>query len=175
MFFRGREPETSVWRRFRGAGDGFVFAREADYYMAHLVANAERVVDLFVALLEHLPPAVDVAIVDARTHRTWTGARVALPDVRDALARIKPLIAAHGGVEISVYTSEDQVTLNPVLELFIYARTDRWYYILTGKGLEERRLVRSKSWHLEERGFPDAPELVDALASLVEALGLVPA
>ena len=57
MFFRGRQPETSIWKRFRGSADGFTFAEEKDYFVAHLVANAERVVDLSLALLEYLPPA----------------------------------------------------------------------------------------------------------------------
>src|SRR5918994_163830 len=60
MFFRGRQPEGSVWRRFRAGTDGFSFIREEDYYAAHVTANAERVVDLFHSLTEHLPPAVDV-------------------------------------------------------------------------------------------------------------------
>jgi hypothetical protein len=175
MFFRGRDPETSVWRRFRSAADGFSFTKEADYYAAHLVANAERVVDLFVNLLEHLPPAVDVVIDDVRGARRWKGESLALPDVRDALARLKPLIAMFGGVEIAVFTSEDQVTLNPMLELFIYARTDQWLYILKGKGLEERRLVRSKSWRLKRHEFPPAPELESALAELADTLRLTPA
>lgn len=175
MFFRGRQPETSIWKRFRGAADGFVFVEEKDYFMAHLVANAERVVDLSLALLEYLPPAVDVSIQDARTHRSWTGERLALPDVRDELARIKNLLAAHGGVEIAVYTSEDQITVNAVLELFIYSRTDHWLYILKGKGLEERRLVRTRSWRLDSHEYPAAPELSAAVAELADALKLTPA
>ena len=47
MFFRGRQPEASIWRRFRYRADGFTFTQEDDYYTAHVVANAERVVDLF--------------------------------------------------------------------------------------------------------------------------------
>ena len=175
MFFRGRQPETSVWKRFRSAADGFTFAREDEYYAAHVVANAERIVDLFTALLEHLPPAVDVVIIDKRTDREWKGERLALPDVRDALARLKTPLATWGGVEVSVYTSEDQLTLNAMLELFIYARTDQWLYILKGKGLEERRLVRSNSWRLRRHDFPPAPELVDGVRALVESLGLAPA
>jgi hypothetical protein len=175
MFFRGRQPETSVWKRFRTAADGFVFTNEDDYYAAHVVANAERIVDLFINLLEHLPPAVDLAIVDARSGRSWKGERLALPDVRDALSRLKAPLAAAGGVEVSVYTSEDQLTLNPMLELFIYARTDHWLFILQGKGLEERRLVRSNSWKLKHAEFPPASELVDAIAQLALALRLTPA
>lgn len=175
MFFRGRQPETSIWKRFRSAADGFVFSREDDYYMVHLVANAERVVDLLIALLDQLPPAVDVAIDDHRTGRSWKGESLALPDVRDALARIKTLLATNGGVEVSVYTSEDQLTLNAMLELFIYSRTDHWLYILKGKGLEERRLVRTKSWRGIRREHPDAPELVTAIASMAQLLGLAAA
>jgi hypothetical protein len=88
MWFRGRQPETSVWKRFRTAADGFVFAKEDDYYSAHVVAHAERIVDHLLELTEQLPPAVDVAITDGRGARKWRGERLALPDVRDALTRI---------------------------------------------------------------------------------------
>ena len=175
MFFRGRSPEQSIWKRFRANTDGFTFLQEGDYYSAHLVANAERVVDLLHALTEHLSPAVDVAVEDARSGRKWQADSVALPDVRDALARLKVPLATYGGVELSVYTTEDQLTLNPLLELFIYARTDRWLYILQGKGLQEQRMVRTKSWKLARTQFPPAPELDEALTNLVERLGLRPA
>ena len=175
MFFRGRQAETSIWRRFRTAADGFSFTKEPDYYAAHVVANAERTVDLFHTLLEQLPPAVDVYLEDARTRRRWRGERIALPDVRDGVARLRAPLATFGGVEVAVYTSEDQVTLNPVLELFIYSRTDQWLYILKGKGLEEQRAVRTKSWKLRRHEYPPAPELSDAVATMAESLALLPA
>ncbi len=167
MFFRGRSPPTSVWQRFRSAADGFSFVEERDYYAAHVVANAERTVDLFVALLDDMPPAVDLAVRDERTGARWVGAALALPDVRDALTPLQGMLAACGGVEISVYTGEDQLTLNGVLELFIYARTDRWRFLLEGKGLEERRLVRTRSWKLHRAAPPPAPELTRAVERLV--------
>ena len=40
VFFRGKQPEQSIWRRFRSGVDGFTFVKEADYYAAHVVANA---------------------------------------------------------------------------------------------------------------------------------------
>jgi hypothetical protein len=116
-----------------------------------------------------------VSIVDARDKRKWRGDRLALPDVRDALTRIKSLVAAAGGLEIAVYSSEDQLTLNPMLELFIYARTDRWLYLLQGKGLEERSLVRTNSWKVSHHEFQPAPELTSALDSFVDSLKLTPA
>lgn len=174
MFFRARQSDTSIWRRFRTSVDGFSFAEENGHYTAHVVANAERVVDLFLALAEHMPPAVDIAIDDARTGRRWHGEGLALPDVRDVLARVKALVATFGGVEISIFTGEDQVTLDAVIELFIYARTDRWLYILQGKGLEERAALPARSWKLEWHEFPPSPELVDAMAKVAETLRLTP-
>src|SRR5262245_27628361 len=100
MFFRGRQPEASIWRRFRVSADGFTFAQEdsGNLYTAHVVANAERVVDLFYTLTEQLPPAVDVVLDDLRSGRSWKGETVALPDVREAIARLKILLARYGGV-----------------------------------------------------------------------------
>src|ERR1051325_5658802 len=83
MFFRGRQREASIWRRFRVSADGFTFTRDEGYFTAHVVANAERVVDLFHTLSEHLSPAVDVVIDDLRSGRSWKGEALALPDVRE--------------------------------------------------------------------------------------------
>ena len=139
------------------------------------MANAERVVDLFYTLTEQLSPAVDLVIDDKRSGKTWKGDALALPDVRDAIARLKVPLAQNGGVEVSVFTSEDQLTLNPYLELFIYARTDRWLYMLEGKGLQEQRAVRTKSWKVKREDFPHAPELERAIAAAAERLGLTTA
>lgn len=172
MFFRGRQAEASIWQRFRVGADGFTFRSEDGHFSSHVVANAERVVDLFHSLTEHLPPAVDVALEDLRSGRSWKGESLPLDDVREQIVRLKVLLGRYGGVELSVFTSEDQLTLNPYLELFVYARTDRWYYLLEGKGLEEQRAVRTKSWKQPRAQFPAAAELVNAIQSTVERLGL---
>ena len=172
MLFRGRQPASSVWRRFRSGTDDFTFARVGAHYEARVVANAERVVDLLHALAEELPPAVDVAIRDVRLARDWRGLDVALPDVREAIARLKVLLAAYGGVELAVYTDEDQLTLTPDLELYVYARTDRWLYVLQGKGLVETERVAPDGWRLQPDELGPAPELGDALAATAERLSL---
>lgn len=152
--------------------DGFTFIKEGDHYSAHVVANAEQVVDLFHTLTEHLPPAVDVALDDLRTRKSWKGEHLALPDVREAIARLKVPLAGNGGVEMSVYTPEDQLTFNGYLELFIYSRTDRWLYILEGKGLEEQKRLRTRSWKLKTEDYPPAPDLSDAVAAAAQRLSL---
>ena len=119
--------------------------------------------------------AVDVALEDVRSGLSWKGENIALPDVREVIARMKSPLSTFGGVEFAVYTSEDQLTLNPHLELFIYARTDQWFYILQGKGLEERRMLRTRSWRLKRNEFAPAPDLVQAVGAAAERLALTAA
>jgi hypothetical protein len=172
MLFRGKQPEASIWRRFRTSRDGFTFSEEGGVYTAHVVANAERVVDLFWTLSNLLSPAVDVHIDDLRSGRGWRGEALALPDVRDAIARLRLLLARFGGTEVSIYNSEDQLALSPHLELFVYSKTDKWLYLLEGRGLEERQHLEPKSWKINRQSFPAAPDLVGALAQAAERLGL---
>ena len=56
--------------------------------------------------------------------------------------------------------------------LFIYSKSDKWLYLLEGRGLEEMGRVRPKSWKIKRQSFPAAPDLVNALASAAERLGL---
>jgi len=174
MLFRGRQPAATVWRRFRSGTDEFTFA-EADggrYYEARVATNAERAVDLLYVLTEQLPPAVDVWLEDVRGRCAWCGAEVALPDVREAVARLKVTLAAYGGVELAVYSGDDQLTLTPDLDLYVYARTDRWLYILQGKGLVETQTPEPESFALTAEQLGDAPELADALDAAAVRLGL---
>lgn len=172
MLFRGKQPEASIWRRFRASSDGFTFSEDDGIYTAHVVANAERVVELFWTLTELLDPAVDMTIEDLRSGRSWKGEALPLPDVRDTIARLRLLLARFGGTEISIYTAEDQLSLNAHLELFVYSRSDKWLYLLEGRGLEEHQRLRPKSWKIKRQAFPPAPDLVNAVAAATEKLGL---
>lgn len=174
MLFRTRQHDATVWRRFRSGSDGFTFTRQESHYEAHVAANAERVVDLFHSLSEHLPPAVDVVIEDRRTGRSWHGEAIALPDLRDAVARLKVPLATYGGVEISAYTPDDQLTVTPDLELYVYSRTDRWAYLLQARGLEEYGQLAQKPWRLGSWDRAPAPALTDAVAAAAERIGLTP-
>jgi hypothetical protein len=174
MLFRGRNPEISVWRRFRSGVDGFTFEKDGDHYEAYVGANAERVVDLFYTLSEQLAPAIDCVIEDLRSESSWHGEAIALPDVRDAIARLKVPLATYGGVEFTLYTADDQLTLTPQLELFIYSRTDKWLYLLQGKGLEERASLADRSWRSQSWDRAPAPSLSAAIASAAERLALTP-
>lgn len=172
MLFRGRNPDITVWKRFRSGVDGFTFGKEDNHYEAYVGANAERVVELFHALSEQLSPAIDIAVADLRTETTWKGESVALPDVRDAVARLKVPLATYGGVEFSLYTPDDQLTLTPQLELFIYSRSDRWLYLLQGKGLEERAALADRSWRSQAWDRAAAPTLSAAITAAAERLSL---
>lgn len=172
MLFRGRNPDVTVWKRFRSGVDGFTFGKVNDHYEAYIAANAERVVDLFHVLSEQLQPAIDVVVDDLRSETVWHGESVALPDVRDAVARLKIPLATYGGVEFSLFTPDDQLTLTPQLELFVYARSDRWLYLLQGKGLEERAALADRTWRSEGWDRAAAPSLSAAIEAAAERLSL---
>lgn len=172
MLFRGRNPDVTVWKRFRSGVDGFTFTREGEHWEAYVGANAERVVDLFHTLSEQLPPAIDLFLADLRSEATWTGESVALPDVRDAVARLKVPLATYGGVEISLYTADDQLTLTPQLELYVFARSDRWLYLLQGKGLEEKASLADRSWRSQAWDRAPAPTLSAAVSAAADRLSL---
>ena len=143
-----------------------------DHYEAKVSANSERIVDLFYTLSEVLPPAIDVFIEDLRTQQSWQGESIALPDVRDIVARLKVLLSSFGGIEMTFYSAEDQVTLTPQLELVIYSRSDRWLYLLQSKNLEERAALADRAWGGSPWDRSRAPALSDALASAAARLSL---
>ncbi len=172
MLFRSKRPDTTVWKRFRSGHDGFTFTRTGDIYEAKVVANAERVVDLFFTLSELMAPAVDIYMRDMRSQATWSGETVALPDIRDAVARLKVPLSTYGGVEVTLYTPDDQMTLTPQLELFIYSRSDRWVYLLTSMNLEERSSIEERLWGMASWERAPAPALSDAVAAAAERLSI---
>lgn len=173
MIFRGREEEGTVWRRFRSGADGFTFEQTPEgYFEAHVAANAERAVDLLYVLSDHFPPAVDLALRDRRVKRSWEALDVALPDVRDALARLKVPLANYGGVDISIYTADDQLSLSAELDLYAFARSDRWLYLLQAKGLEHYGAVAHKPWRAQPWDRAAAPVLSSAVAAAAERLAL---
>lgn len=158
--------------RFRGGDDWFVLERAPGLVTARVGASAERIVDLWHALLVHLAPAVDVRIADVRTGRVWAGAFCALPDVREAIGRLRLSLAAYGGVEVAVYTDGDQLTLTPEMLLVIYARTDRWAFLLDGMGLQERPVTPTPTWQPSRETLRAEASLEAALQAAAERLRL---
>lgn len=172
MFIRGPQQEASIWRHFRGEGDGFVFTERVDVYEAHVMANADRVVELYLALVEHMPPAVTVELDDYRSGLRWRGNDLALVDARDAVARLKGAIAMYAGLEYTMFGTDDQLSITPNLDIFVYSRSDRWLYLLQGKGLRRLRRVRARSWRLSRGEFASAPAMSAAVRDAAERLGL---
>jgi hypothetical protein len=160
--------------RCRTHDDWFVTGTHDGVQSLHVWAVAERLVDLFHALTTHLDPAVDVWVRDRRTGQAWRGNLLALPDVREVIGRLRMPLASFGGVEFSVYTPDDQLTLTPELLLVIYARTTRWSYLLDALGLGERDALPSPSWRAWSAPLAPAPQLADALSAAVSRLGLAP-
>lgn len=174
MFIRGPHPEAVIWHHFRASADGFAFGLRDGLYEAQLLSNADRTVELFLAVLEHLAPAVTLSVDDWRTGRQWHAEALALSDVRDAVARVKHALGAHGGAELTAIAAREQVTLTANLELYVFADTDRWLYLLQGMGLRRFERLRRRSWRLRRGEFAAVPAAEAALALTVERLHLEP-
>ncbi len=171
-FFKTRPVRETPAGRFRATADVFAMRREGDVYVAEVRSSPERAVELFHELTEHMPEIVDLALDCLRSGREYVGEGLHLSEVTDTVARLKVPLAASGGVELSVYTGDEQLCLSPMLDLWVYAKSDRWLYLLLGRGLEERAELPAREWTVAPNEFTGAPELVDAVTSTAERLTL---
>lgn len=135
-------------------------------------APAERLVDVLHAGCVHLDPVVDVYLYETRSGRRWRGALLPLPDVRDVIGRLRYTIAATGGIELSVYTDQDQLTITPELLLVIDSRTDRWLYLLDAEGFESREAAPEPTWRPQVVVRKRDAQLEETLWVAAERLGL---
>jgi hypothetical protein len=172
--FRDHPLQMPFWDQFRTAPSGFMLSKEAGGYWAfHVVAGEQGAVMLFFSLLAELAGGVTVEIEDKHAERAWKGAVASAAAAREALLPLEQPVIALGGVQIMVFTPSDQLTLNPVRELFIYSQSDRWANLLEGKGIKEQRLVRTKSWKFTRPSIGAAPELSELVAKSAMAMGLI--
>lgn len=171
-FFKTRPVREALGTRFRPDTDLFAMRREGAVVVAEVRASPERTVELFHELSEEMPTVVDLALQCVRSGREYVGEGLQLSEVTDTIARLKVPLATSGGVELSVYSGDEQIGLSPMLDLWIYAKSDRWLYILLGRGLEERAVLPARVWTVEDAEFTGAPELVDAVTSTAQRLTL---
>lgn len=170
--FRHRTPATRIAERFRSGEAVFSVEMRDGVVAARVGAGMERSVELLHALVEQLPPVVDCAIDCLRSKRRFVGEGLSLPEVRESIGRLKVVLVQSGGVELAVYTAEDQLVLSPMLDLWIYSRTDRWIYLLVGEGLEQADAVPPRGWTVSPDEFTGASELVAAVEKTAERLTL---
>jgi hypothetical protein len=162
----------AVWRRFRPDGDRYVRLRQGALYVARVAAIAERTVDLLHTLSAELDDAVDVRIDDVRRGRVWIGRELPRGEVREALLRLKLPLAASGGVEVTLVTPQDQLTVTPELLLFAAGRSDRWWRLLDRFGLRAARRVEPAQWIPDRAHLRPVRELGEAIDALVRQLEL---
>jgi hypothetical protein len=158
--------------RFRPTSDWFVASTDRGVYVARIGTTAERALDLMQVLAGYLDPVVDVVIDDVRSATEWLGLDVPLPDLRDALGRLRFPVATYGGVELTLVGPDDQLSLTPELLIVIYSRSDRWYFLLDGLGLCERTAPPAPTWVSSRSSLQPSPELAAALTAAASRLGL---
>lgn len=168
------ESTADYSQRFRSAADWFTTSAKGGIHTFHIGAPSERAVDLMHALSAHFPERARVFVSSLRDRKSWRAADSSRAEFRDALARLKLLLAGYGGVEIVIYNHEDQLTLTPELQLVIYSRSGVWRERLVKMGLELRKKPPTAVWCPPRKNLRSAPELVDSVAHTVKRLGLQP-
>ena len=162
----------SAAERYERTSEWFVASNDSGVHTARVGVIAERAVDLLHLLADQLDPAVDVVIESLRDGISWSGELLALPDVREAVGRLRLLLATYGGVEVTIVTPDDQLTLTAELALVIYSRTDRWLFLLDGLGVVERAAAPRAVWTLDRRALAPIAPLTEALEQAANRLGL---
>jgi hypothetical protein len=158
--------------RFRPSNDWFVSRRSGAIHEMFVWSHAERLMRLMYELSEHLEPEVDLSIESRRDGRVWHGSVLPLNEVRSTIEMLVQSMSRFGGVELSVYTPDDQLTITSSLGLVIYARSDRWVYLLEAMGFTERANPPQQSWDADGAPLDDAPELTRDLELAVRQLKL---
>ncbi len=166
------DASADVQSRFRRDTDWFVASRRSGLYVAQVGTVSERAVDLLPALALHLDPAVDLVMESLRDRKAWQGRSLPLPDVREVMGRLRLPLAMYGGVEIALVTPDDQLTLTPELAIVLYARTDRWFFVLEGRGLVERASLPAPVWNSSRSQLQPVDDLTLALSAAAERLSL---
>lgn len=173
-FFRGPVPEVSVWRRFRDASDTYQVLRRDGLIGTRALGNAEAMVELFIELIPEFPNLFTLVVDDWRQQQAWRAEGVSQAALLDAMYTLRvPLIGA-GGVEFTLESAGDQLSLSAHLEVVTWSRTDRWQYLLDRAGLRERPRVRGRLWRPDRGAFPSANVLSAGVRTMADSLALQP-
>ena len=172
MLFRSRRPDTPVGDRFGAVRDGYVVRREGDVHVAEVATAPEDAVAHFAALLDELPEQLDLAIWCARSGDRYRGEGRFRSEIAEALGPLLRHLARAGGVEITIFSAEDQLTLSLSVELWVYSRSARWPLVLAARGIEEVATLRRRAWIVRAHEFTGAPEVVQSVRDMAERLTL---
>ncbi len=165
---------SEVALRFHRDAEWYVATRMQDLHVFRVHANSERIVEVFLRLTTFLDDLVELVIRNERDATTWRAATRFLPTVREALGRLRWPLASFGGAEVSLMTEDDQITLTPLLELVIYSPHAHWRERLEAEGMFQREHMPTPLFEPLSVPWSPAPELTQALASVVERLTMEP-
>lgn len=191
MFVRVPEQPPEVWQRFRLPDEGFEFGEAGSLYRARIVAGSQRALSHFHALIGYLASSVSLRLQDIRPvdpHQpretedeqvlagfaSWQGDGLDQEKVRIAMHGARGVLAREGGVEVAVFDDEDQVSLGPNLDVFVYARTARWYPLLRGLGLVRYQAIPPRSWRLRPTEFPPSEAVRRTIRDIARRFGAEP-
>ena len=171
-FFREPVPEVSVWRRFRDASDTYMAMRRDTLVGTRALGNAEAMVELFIELVPELSPVFTLTVDDWRNQVVHRAEGVTQSALLDAFYSLRVPLIGSGGVEFTLESATDQLSLSAHLEVVTWSQTDRWLYLHDRAGLRERSGMRGRLWRPARGAFAPASTLSAGVRSLVRTLAL---
>jgi hypothetical protein len=173
-FFRGEQPEVSVWRRFRDGTDAYSVTRRDGLVNSRALGNAEAMVELFIDLVPEFPNIFSLTIDDWRNDLVWRAESVTQSALLEAFYPLRVPVIGSGGVEFTLVAEDEQLSLSAHLEVLTWSRTDRWLYLMDRAGLRERPRVRGRLWRPARGTFPPASTLSAGVLAVARSLALQP-
>ncbi len=173
-FLRGAQAETVVAHRFREEVVGFALWREGTWWVGRTDATAERTLALFHALSAEMPGTVSVSFTRVRDGAESVGVDIALSDVREGIARLRPALARTGGVVVTLWGDDRQLSLSAQLSVWMWANTPAWREALLVEGLVgvSPSLLTDRRWVVAREELAGSRDLDRVLDAVTTRLGL---
>lgn len=172
--FRERRDGVVDARRFRSDDVTFAVRHHVDRWHVVAAPGAEVAVELFLELAAHVGSPTRVIVDDRRSGVVLESPPLLLGTVRDALVRLRLVVARFGGVGITLAADGEAFGLTPWLTVECDAPTDRWRYLFEGRGLVPAASVPPKHWRRPDARWDAVPEVSAAVQEAAERLELQP-
>ena len=173
-FLRGAQAETVVAHRFREEVEAFALWREGACWIGRTDATAERTLALFHALSAEMPGTVSVSFTRVRDGAESVGLALALSDVREGIARLRPALARTGGVVVTLWGDDRQLSLSAQLSVWLWSNTPAWRSALLAQGLVDVSppKLTDRRWAAAREELAGSRDLDLVLDAVTTRLGL---
>ena len=123
-------------------------------------------------MVPEFPNIFTLTVDDWRNDQIWRADGVTQSALLDAFYSLRVPMIGSGGVEFTLDSAADQLSISAHLEVVTWSSTDRWLYLHERAGLRERPRLRGRLWRPARGTFAPAGTLTAGVRTLVRSLAL---